>query len=113
MRCICSLSSASAPITTATGLPRNGLTVKTSTCLKLSVFMDYLFRALGVDDRLGEAVHRLNFLLAAVLRPAAELVREQLGLDVATHLGGQGIEAMVGLGDVASQRGDAVAQQHH
>ena len=35
-RCAASarVSSASAPITTATGLPRNGLAVKTSTCLK-------------------------------------------------------------------------------
>src|SRR5688500_17413302 len=100
MRCIAAVSRPSAQMTTATGLPKNGRSAKTSTCLNFtSVLVHDALGALGIDDRLGEAVHRLDFFLAAVLRPGAGARGEQLGDDLAAHFRDQRVQAVVRLGN--------------
>ena len=51
MRCISSAANPSAPITTATGFPKNGFCVKTSTCLKGRVCMPVTLSTDGGSEK--------------------------------------------------------------
>ena len=70
------------------------------------------FGARRIDDALGEAVHLLDLDLRTIGRPRALERRDLLGHQAAPHLGGESVEPVIGLGDVAAECGEAVADQH-
>src|SRR6185369_4405830 len=67
--------------------------------------------ALRIDDAFGKPVHRLDLFFAPVGGLAAEASRQQLGLDVPPHLGGQRIQPMIRLRNIAPERRDYVSQE--